>query len=105
MEAAYRAELARYGWPLSREEEAAVEPVHQAVRVGLASWPMEQGRRTGQFDLTLSSASCPGPGSRHPDPAHGVRVTVERRRERAEDESEAGTRRLAWPRPWGGMLP
>jgi Ser/Thr protein kinase RdoA (MazF antagonist) len=37
--------------------------------------------------------------------SYGVRVAAVRRRERAEDESEAGTRRLALPRPWGGMLP
>jgi Ser/Thr protein kinase RdoA (MazF antagonist) len=64
--AAYRAELARLGWPLSPGEEAAIEPVYQAVRVGLASWPMEQGRRTGQFDLTvierqLSRSGTPPP--------------------------------------------
>jgi Ser/Thr protein kinase RdoA (MazF antagonist) len=49
--AAYRAELARLGWPLSPLEEAATGPVYQAVRVGLAAWPMEQGRRTGRFNL------------------------------------------------------
>jgi Ser/Thr protein kinase RdoA (MazF antagonist) len=64
--AAYRAELARLGWPLRPEEEAAIEPVYRAVRVGLASWPMEQGRRTGQFDLAaierqLSRSGTPPP--------------------------------------------
>jgi Ser/Thr protein kinase RdoA (MazF antagonist) len=64
--AAYRAELARLGWPLSAGEEAAVEPVYQAVRVGLASWPMEQGRRTGRFELAaierqLSRSGIPPP--------------------------------------------
>jgi len=51
--AAYRAELARLGWPLSPLEEAAIDPVYRAVRVGLAAWPMEQGRRTGRFDLAV----------------------------------------------------
>lgn len=49
--AAYRAELARLGWPLSTLEESAIGPVYRAVRVGLAAWPLEQGRRTGRFDL------------------------------------------------------
>jgi Ser/Thr protein kinase RdoA (MazF antagonist) len=64
--AAYRAELARLGWPLSPAEEAAIEPVYQAVRVGLAAWPMELGRRTGHFDLAaierqLSRSGTPPP--------------------------------------------
>jgi Ser/Thr protein kinase RdoA (MazF antagonist) len=64
--AAYRAELARLGWPLSPAEEAAIEPVYQAVRVGLAAWPMELGRRTGRFDLAaierqLSRSGIPPP--------------------------------------------
>jgi len=64
--AAYRAELARLGWPLSPAEEAAIEPVYQAVRVGLAAWPMELGRRTGRFDLAaierqLSRSRIPPP--------------------------------------------
>jgi homoserine kinase type II len=49
--AAYRAELARLGWPLSALEESAITPVYRAVRVGLAAWPLDQGRRTGHFDL------------------------------------------------------
>jgi len=51
--AAYRAELARAGWPLSPLEEAAIEPVYRAFRVDMAAWQLEQGRRTGQYDLTM----------------------------------------------------
>jgi aminoglycoside phosphotransferase (APT) family kinase protein len=64
--AAYRAELTRLGWPLSPLEAAAIGPVYQAVRVGLAAWPMEQGRRTGRFDLAaierqLARSGIPAP--------------------------------------------
>jgi Ser/Thr protein kinase RdoA (MazF antagonist) len=64
--AAYRAELARLGWPLSPLEESATGPVYRAVRVGLAAWPLEQGRRTGRFDLAaierpLSRSGTPPP--------------------------------------------
>jgi hypothetical protein len=38
-------------WPLSPLEESAAGPVYRAVRAGLAAWPMEQGRRTGRYDL------------------------------------------------------
>ena len=64
--AAYRAELDQLGWPLSPLEESAAEPVYRAVRVGLAAWPMEQGRRTGRFDRgaierQLSRSGTPPP--------------------------------------------
>jgi hypothetical protein len=41
------AELARLGWPLSPLEKSAAGPVHRAVRVGLAAWPMEQAAAPG----------------------------------------------------------
>jgi len=50
---AYRAELAARGWPLSELEETAIEPVYQAFRVDMAAWEIEQGRRTGRFDLAV----------------------------------------------------
>ena len=50
---AYRAELARGGWPLSDLEEAAIEPVNRAFRVDMAAWQMDHGRRTGDFDLAM----------------------------------------------------
>jgi Ser/Thr protein kinase RdoA (MazF antagonist) len=64
--AAYRAELARLGWPLSPLEESAMAPIYQAVRVNLAAWPLDQGRRTGHFDLAaierqLSRSGIPPP--------------------------------------------
>ena len=48
---AYRAELARLGWPLTDLEQAAIHPVYLSFRVGMAAWPMEAGRRTGNYDL------------------------------------------------------
>jgi homoserine kinase type II len=50
---AYRAELAARGWPLSDLEEAAIGPVYHAFRVDMAAWEIEQGRRTGRFDLAM----------------------------------------------------
>lgn len=50
---AYRAELARGGWPLSELEEAAIEPVNRAFRVDMAAWQMDYGRRTGDYDLAM----------------------------------------------------
>jgi homoserine kinase type II len=50
---AYRAELAARGWPLSEREEAAVDPVYRAFRVGMAAAEMEDGRLTGRYDLAM----------------------------------------------------
>jgi Ser/Thr protein kinase RdoA (MazF antagonist) len=50
---AYRAELAACGWPLSELEEAAVTPVYHAFRVGMAAAEMEDGLRTGNYDLAM----------------------------------------------------
>jgi homoserine kinase type II len=64
--AAYRAELARHDWPLSELEEAALDPVNRAFRVGMAASEMDNGLRTGQYDLTaierhLSRTGTPPP--------------------------------------------
>ena len=53
MLAAYRAELAALGWPLSELEEAAVTPVYHAFRVGMAAAEMEDGLVTGRYDLAM----------------------------------------------------
>jgi aminoglycoside phosphotransferase (APT) family kinase protein len=66
MAAAYRAELVQLGWPLSPLEEAAIGPVERAFRVGLAAWPMEQGRRTGRFDLAAIERQLSRSGTRRP---------------------------------------
>ena len=50
---AYRAELAAGGWPLSELEEAALTPVYHAFRVGMAAAEMEDGLRTGDYDLAM----------------------------------------------------
>ena len=48
---AYRAELARRGWPLTELELAAMAPVYHAFRVGMAAAEMEEGQTTGSYDL------------------------------------------------------
>ena len=50
---AYRAELARAGWPLSPLEEAAIEPVYRAFHVDMAAWQLDLGRRAGRYDLAM----------------------------------------------------
>jgi Ser/Thr protein kinase RdoA (MazF antagonist) len=64
--AAYRAELARRGWPLSDLEEAAIEPVYHAFRVDMTAWQLNDGLRTGRYDLAaierhLSRTGTPPP--------------------------------------------
>ena len=48
---AYRAELARGGWPLSAREEAAIGPLYRAFRVDMAAWLLDHGLSTGEYDL------------------------------------------------------
>jgi Ser/Thr protein kinase RdoA (MazF antagonist) len=50
---AYRAELAACGWPLSELEEAAIEPVYRAFRVGMVAAEMADGLITGSYDLAM----------------------------------------------------
>jgi homoserine kinase type II len=64
--AAYRAELARGGWPLSPLEEAAVVPVYRAFRLGMAAWQVSDGLAAGRLDLAaierqLSLTGVPPP--------------------------------------------
>jgi Ser/Thr protein kinase RdoA (MazF antagonist) len=47
----YRDELARGGWPLSGLEEAAIEPLYRSLRVDMVAWHLDDGRRTGSYDL------------------------------------------------------
>jgi len=69
MTAAYRAELARLGWPLTALEEAAMTPVYQAFRLGMAAWPMARGLASGDYDVVdlavierqLSLSGVPAP--------------------------------------------
>jgi homoserine kinase type II len=48
---AYRDELARSGWPLSALEEAAITPTYRAFRVDMAASEIDDGLKTGQYDL------------------------------------------------------
>jgi len=52
--AAYRAGLARAGWPLSDLEEAAIGPIHDAFRVEMLAWELDHGLRAGRLDLTAA---------------------------------------------------
>jgi hypothetical protein len=93
-------------WPLSPLEESAAGPVYQAVRAGLAAWPMEQGPphravRPGRDRAPAGPLRDPAALNR----LYGVRLAAARRRPRAEEESAIGTTRPALPRPNGGMLP
>jgi hypothetical protein len=49
--AAYGAEAARLGWPLTELEQAAAEPVYQAFRLDMAVWAVHYGLRAGRPDL------------------------------------------------------
>ena len=51
--AAYRGKLARSGWPLGELEEAALGPVCHAFRVDITAWHMDEGCRTGRYDLVM----------------------------------------------------
>lgn len=62
----YRAELARQGWALTELEETAVVPVYRAFRIDMAAWHMDDGLRTGSYDLAgierqLSRTGTPPP--------------------------------------------
>jgi Ser/Thr protein kinase RdoA (MazF antagonist) len=48
---AYRAELARAGWPLSDLEEAVIGPLYGAFRVDQTAWQLSDSLRTGVYDL------------------------------------------------------
>jgi Ser/Thr protein kinase RdoA (MazF antagonist) len=48
---AYQKELARSGWPLTALELAAVTPVYRAFRLDMTVWLLDQGLRTGNYDL------------------------------------------------------
>jgi Ser/Thr protein kinase RdoA (MazF antagonist) len=50
---AYRAELVAVGWPLSDLEEAAIDPVYRAFRVGMAAAEMGDGLINGVYDLPM----------------------------------------------------
>jgi Ser/Thr protein kinase RdoA (MazF antagonist) len=49
---AYRSELARSGWPLTALEEAAITPIYHAFRLDMAACELNDGLRTGQYNLT-----------------------------------------------------
>jgi Ser/Thr protein kinase RdoA (MazF antagonist) len=48
---AYRGEMARGGWPLSALEEATIGPLYRAFRVDMTAWLLDDGLRTGEYDL------------------------------------------------------
>lgn len=50
---AYRTELRHLGWPLSELEEAAIPALHHAFRVDMVAWALEEGRRSGIYDLDM----------------------------------------------------
>jgi len=63
---AYRGELARNGWPLSTLEEAAITPLYRAFRLGMAASELDDGLKTGDYDLAaierqLSRTGTPPP--------------------------------------------
>jgi Ser/Thr protein kinase RdoA (MazF antagonist) len=65
--AAYGAELAALGWPLTDLEQAAIEPVYRAFRLDQAAWSVHDGLRAGQIDLAaverhLVRTGTPAPG-------------------------------------------
>lgn len=51
MPGAYRKESARCGWPLTALEEAAINPIYRAFRLDMTAWLLDQGPRTGEYDL------------------------------------------------------
>ncbi len=62
----YRAELAASGWPLSELEEAAIGPVYSAFRVGMAATAMQDGSRTGRYDLAMIERQLARTGTEAP---------------------------------------
>lgn len=66
MVGAYRGELARFGWPLSDLEEAAIVPLYHAFRLDQISWPLAQGLRTGDYDLAAIERQLSRTGTRPP---------------------------------------
>jgi Ser/Thr protein kinase RdoA (MazF antagonist) len=65
--AAYAAELARRGWPLTELEQAAIEPVYRAFRLDMAAWAVHAGLLAGQLDLTAVERQLARTGTRPPD--------------------------------------
>jgi homoserine kinase type II len=63
---AYRSELARYGWPLSTLEEAAIKPLYRAFRLAMAADELDHGRTTGDYDLAAIERQLSRTGTRPP---------------------------------------
>ena len=64
----FREESARCGWPLSDLEEACIEPIRTAFRVGMVAWELDHGRRVGRYnrrhiERQLNKAQVPRPES------------------------------------------
>ncbi len=66
---AYADELARHGWPLTQLEQAAIGPVNQAFRVDMVAWELDQGRRTGAYDIRMIERQLRLTGVPEPDGA------------------------------------
>ncbi len=76
----YRAEVARLGWPLSDLEETAIGPVYRAFRVDMASWQIDYGMRTGDFDLAAIERQLARTGTALALLLSGCRVSSQIRR-------------------------
>jgi homoserine kinase type II len=62
----YRAELARCGWPLSDLEEAGIEPVYRAFRLGMAAWEIHHGQETGRYNMPMIERQLTMTGTTRP---------------------------------------
>jgi homoserine kinase type II len=50
---AYQEELTEHRWPITELEESAIEPINHAFRVDMVAWQLDQGQRTGAYDLVM----------------------------------------------------
>lgn len=51
--AAYGAELANLGWPLTDLEVACIVPVYRAFRLNMTAWELDLGHRTGTYNIPM----------------------------------------------------
>jgi homoserine kinase type II len=69
----YRAELARGGWPLTELEEVAITPVYRAFRLDMTAWRLNDGLRTGEYDLPAIERQLGRTGTPPPHPGWSTR--------------------------------
>ncbi len=65
---AYRETLAREGWALTELEEAAIGPINRAFRVDMVAWELDQGRRTGEYDVAMIERQLAKTAAEPPSP-------------------------------------